>query len=268
MVRKKASRRPALVPGVVAAAVVAVAAVGAYAQERVEAGAQEGVVFAGQVVDTYVGEPVEGALVVMPETRRPDGSTIAGMTDGAGRFSIAGVPRGPSLVSVSRIGYADLEQVLDVQDDQFVEVALIPKPLVLEGIRVYVDRLDRRLRSVPYAADTFKEVDLRFAPDLNVADYLDSRPNFAFVPCFDGASGGVFTRQRNCIRARGVTPQRPKIFIDDSPAFGGVQELVTIPTTEVYRVEVIRGCPQIRVYTISYTEGTASRPAPLLPIVC
>lgn len=252
---------PVVVAATVVAAIVATSA-------AVEAGAQEQVVFAGQVVDTYLGQPVSGALIVLPDARKPDGSTIAGVTDESGRFSISDVPTGPSEVAVSRLGYAELAQVLDIQDGLFVEVALIPKPLVLEGIEVYVDRLESRLRSVPFSSNTHTETDLRFSPDLNVADYLDSRPGFSFVPCFDGASGSVFTRQRDCIRTRGVTPQRPKVFIDDAPAFGGVQELATLPTTEVYRVEVIRGCAQIRVYTIAYSEGTASNPRPLLPIVC
>ena len=247
--------------GVAAAVAATSAAAGAGA-------AQEQVVFAGEVVDTYRGQPVEGALIVLPETRRPDGSKLTGIADASGRFSISGVPVGPSRVSVSRIGYADLVQVLDVRDGQFVEIALIPKPVVLEGIEVYVDRLESRLRSLPFSTATFAEADLRFSPDLNVAQYLDSRPGFEFVPCITGASGPVFARARGCIRTRGVTPQRPRVFIDDAPAFGGVQELASLPTTEVYRVDVIRGCGQIRVYTIAYTEGTASHPRPLLPIVC
>ncbi len=230
--------------------------------------AQAPVVFAGQIVDTYRGEPVEGAVVVLPETRRVDGSTVTGVSDASGRFSIPDVPAGPSLVSVARLGYADLEQVLDIREGQFVEVALIPKPVVLEGIEVYVDRLESRLRSLPFAASTYPQAELRFAPDMSVAEYLNSRPGFEFVPCFVGASGPVFAQGRDCMRTRGVTPQRPRIFIDDAPAFGGVQELASLPTTEVYRVEVIRGCGQIRVYTISYAEGSASRLRPLLPIVC
>ena len=244
------------------------AVAGLLASAAVRAEAQEPVVFMGQVVDTYLGQPVEGALVVLPETRRADGSVVTGVADASGRFHITGVPAGPSIVSVARIGYADLEQVLDIQEGQFVEVALIPKPLVLEGIEVYVDRLESRLRGVPFAANTYPEAELRFAPDMSVADYLASRPNFEFVPCFVGASGPVFARGRECIRTRGVTPQRPKIFIDDAPAFGGVPELASLPTSEVYRVEVIRGCGQIRVYTVSYAEGRASRSRPLLPIVC
>lgn len=230
---------------------------------------QAGVGFAGKVVDTYQGAPVAGAVVQLPEARRADGSAFAAVTDDGGRFVIEDAPAGPNAVEISRIGYAPLVQVLDIQDGQFVEAALIPKPVVLEGIEVYVDRLESRLRSLPFGASTFDETALRFAPDLNVADYLASQPGFEFVPCFQGSSdGALFTRRRDCIRTRGTTPQRPRVFLDDAPAFGGVQELATLPTTEIYRVEVIRGCGQIRVYTLSYAEGRASRQRPLLPIVC
>lgn len=260
-------RRWRLAP-VAAALALLSATAGARAASAQDAG-EAGVGFAGQVVDTFRGDPVVGAVVSLPDSRRPDGSAFADVTDDAGRFRIAGAPPGPNRVEISRIGYAPLIQVLDIRDGQIVEAALIPKPVVLEGIDVYVDRLQSRLRSLPFAASTFDETALRFAPDLNVADYLNSQPGFEFVPCFTGSSeGSLFSRRRDCIRTRGTTPQRPRVFLDDAPAFGGVQELATLPTTEVYRVEVIRGCGQIRVYTLSYAEGRASRQRPLLPVVC
>ncbi|MDE2781746.1 MAG: carboxypeptidase regulatory-like domain-containing protein [Gemmatimonadota bacterium] len=237
------------------------------AEARAQAGAAA--TFAGQVIDTYWGEPVEGAVVRLTETLRPDGSRIVGITGADGRFRIAGVPPGPSQVSVTRIGYADLYQVLDIRDGQFTEVVLIPKPVVLEGLEVYVDRLETRLRELPYVTNTWSEPELKSAPDLNVAEYLHSQPAFEFVPCFEDNSGtSIFGQRLNCIRTRGTMAQRPRIYIDDAPAFGGVEELASLPTTAIYRVEVIRGCGQIRVYTNTYVEGTAVRQRPLLPIVC
>jgi len=236
-----------------------------------EAAAQGGgfVAFEGQVIDTYWGAPVEGAVVRLTETVREDGSPIVGVTDAQGRFSIPAVPEGPSQVLVSRIGYADLVQVLDIRLDQFIEVVMIPKPVVLEGIEVYVDRLETRLRELPYVTSTYGEIALRSAPDLNVADYLHSQPAFEFVPCFEGnTQPSIFGPRLDCMRTRGTMPQRPSVFIDDAPAFGGVGELSTIPTSAVYRVEVIRGCGQIRVYTNTYVEGTAVQPRPLIPIIC
>ena len=255
--------------GLVAVTVTAALAGGGAPGASAQAGSLAPVTFSGQIIDTYWGEPVEGAVVRLTGTRRPDGSIITGATDEEGRFSIPDVPPGPSEVTVSRIGYADLIQVLDIREGQFVEVAVIPKPVVLEGIEVYVDRLSTRLRQLPYLTNTFDEVALKFAPDLNVAQYLNSQPGFEFVPCFEDNSGtGLFNQRRDCIRGRGAIPQRPRIFIDDAPAFGGVPELATLPTTAVYRVEVIRGCGQIRIYTVTYVEGTAIRGRPLLPIIC
>ena len=254
-----------LFPVATLAVLIGGAGAGAVAQQ----GSLAPVTFQGQVIDTYWGEPVEGAVVRLEGTRRPDGSLILGATDESGNFSIAEVPPGPSQVSVSRIGYADLIQVLDIREGQFIEVAVIPKPVVLEGIEVYVDRLETRIRELPYLTNTYSEVALKFAPDLSVAQYLDSQPGFEFVPCFEDYSGtGIFTQRRNCMRGRGATPQRPRIFIDDAPAFGGVPELASLPTTAIYRVEVIRGCGQIRIYTNTYVEGTVTRPRPLTPIVC
>lgn len=233
-------------------------------------GALAAVSFTGRVVDTYWGRPVEGAVLRLRGMIRPDSTVIVGVSDAAGHFNIERVPPGPSEVLVTRIGYADLVQVLDIQAGQFIEVAVIPKPVVLEGIEVYVDRLEARVRSLPHIVDTYEERVLRAAPDLNVARYLDSQPGFAFVPCFEGAasSSGAVRPARDCMRTRGTLAERPRIFIDDAPAFGGVQELATLPTTEVYRVEVIRGCAQIRIYTVTYTEETAVRRRPLVSIIC
>ncbi len=229
----------------------------------------EGVVFAGRVIDNWWGNPVEGAVVRLEETRRPDGSQIFGITDAGGDFRIPRVPLGPSRVSVSRLGYADLFQVLDIQADQFIDVVMIPKPVVLEGIDVYVDRLESRLRGVPYLTDRYVETELRSSPDLNLAEFLDSRAGFEFVPCFEDNSGaGLFRQARNCLRLRGAMPRRPSIYIDDAPAFGGVPELAGFPATQIYRVEVIRGCGQIRVYTRAYVEGVVTTPRPLIPILC
>lgn len=256
-------------PSAGAVAAIAAAVFGAAPPASAQAASTSPVTFAGEVVDTYRGEPVEGAVVRLEGTRRPDGSIILGVTGETGRFSIADVPPGPSPVLVSRIGYADLVQVLDIREGQFVEIAVIPKPIVLEGIEVYVDRLTTRLRELPYLTNTYGEDALRFAPDFNVAQFLHSQPGFEFVPCFeDLSSTSPFTQRRDCMRTRGTTPQRTRVFVDDAPAFGGVQELATLPTSEVYRVEVIRGCGQIRVYTVTYVEGIAVRPQRLIPIVC
>lgn len=227
------------------------------------------VLLSGQVVDTWLGKPVAGALILLPGTRRRDGSAITGATDWQGRFAIEGVPPGPSHVRVSRLGYVDLAQTLDIQAGQDVEIAVVPKPVLLEGIEVYVDRLAERIAELPYMASTFAEAAIRLAPDLDVASFLDSQPGFEFVPCFDmGSDAGLFTRSRDCIRTRGAVVQRPRIYVDDAPAFGGVRELATLPATETYRIEVVRGCAQIRVYTVSYVEGAVARPGALVPIVC
>ncbi len=265
-----AGRRPmSALPCAGAVAGIVAAAFGGVPPATAQAGSTSPVTFAGEVVDTYRGEPVEGAVVRLEGTRRLDGSIILGVTGENGRFSISDVPPGPSPVLVSRIGYADLIQVLDIREGQFIEIAVIPKPIVLEGIEVFVDRLTTRLRELPYLTNAYGEEALRFAPDFNVAQFLHSQPAFEFVPCFEDLSTtSPFTQRRDCIRTRGTTPQRPRVFVDDAPAFGGVQELATLPTSEVYRVEVIRGCGQIRVYTVTYVEGIAVRPQPLIPIVC
>ncbi len=231
--------------------------------------ADQPVVFGGHVIDTFAGRPVVGAVVRLTETLRRDGSAIVGLTDDEGRFAIAGVPPGPSHVLVSRFGYVDLAQVLDIRAGQTIEVAVVPKPVLLEGIVVYVDRLGERLAELPYSARAFAEEEIKLAPDLDVAAFLSSQPGFEFVPCFEaGANTGVFNRSRDCIRTRGSVVQRPRIYVDDAPAFGGVRDLATLPTTEIYRIEVIRGCAQIRVYTLPYVENAAARPRSLVPIVC
>ncbi|MGI9628130.1 MAG: carboxypeptidase regulatory-like domain-containing protein [Longimicrobiales bacterium] len=228
------------------------------------------VTFAGKVVDTYWTDPVAQALVRLDGTVRADGTAIWGTTNDDGNFQIEGVPPGLSRVTVVRMGYADLIQVVDIREGQFLDIAMIPKPVVLEGIEVYVDRLESRIRELPYTASTFDEIALKLSPTLDVASYLEDQPAIAFVPCFENNSGTeVFQQRRDCMRARGTQPRRPSVYIDDAPAFGGLGELSSIPTGQVYRVEVIRGCGQIRVYTTHFVENVVTQaPRPLLPIIC
>lgn len=227
------------------------------------------VAFAGHVIDTYWGNPVVGAVVRLEGTVRSDGSPIWGTTNDEGRFRIPEVPPGRSRVTITRLGYADMAQVVDIQKDQYLEIVVIPKPVVLEGIDVYVDRLESRLASLPFTVTTYDEIAIQSSPTMDVATYLSDQPNLDFVPCFENGGAGVQFRQaRDCMRARGTVPKRPRIFLDDAPLFGGVQELASMPTIEMYRIDVIRGCAQIRIYTRHYVENVARNPMALLPIIC
>ncbi len=230
-------------------------------------GSGQSVDFAGRVVDTWLGEPVPGAVIRLLDRARENGARIAGVSGEDGAFRISDLRPGPADVVVSRLGYVDLAQVLDIQGGQVIEIALIPKPVVLAGIEVYADRLQARLDRLPFVTRTYLETELGLSPELSVAEFLHSQPGVSFVPCFEGTRSNAFSQPLNCVRNRGAAVQ-PRIFIDDAPAFGGVSELATLPTTEIYRVEFIQGCAQIRVYTNSYVEGTVTRRRVLLPVIC
>lgn len=215
-----------------------------------------GVVFAGRVIDTYWTEPVVNAVVLIEATGQ------WALTDPEGEFRIPGVAPGFYHVVVSRIGFADLAQTVDIKGGEFIEVAMLPKPVVLDGIEVTIDALESRARELPYLVTAFTDVQLQVT-GLDAASFLQTQPAINFVPCFDGQ-----TRLNECVRARGPLPRRVRVFIDDMPTPSGITLMGEIPAREFYRIEFVRGCGMIRAYTKMFMENLAQHPRPLLPIIC
>jgi hypothetical protein len=207
----------------------------------------------GTVVDARSGAPLSGATVRFINLRR------SAATDEAGRFEFRNLPAGEQTVAIQSIGYEAVTELWEIGRDgaghQTMIVELDPQPIVLEGLRVQVDRLERRRRALGVSARVLERDALLGAPGQNALGALTSRMGIMVVPC---RRQGPFSGGRDCVLVRGTTTP-PAVFIDERHAMGGLEELTSYLTHEIYRIEAIGGGRHIRVYTNFFMESIASQ---------
>ncbi len=216
----------------------------------------------GQVIEFETGTPVGQVLIEVLGT--PGGV----LSDSFGRFVLPPETSGRVRLNASRLGYVDVVRELDLGGDAFLTITMRPKPVLIEGIRVRLDRLERRSRSTPYSSTAFVERELRMSPAWDAADFIARRdPSFRLVPC---QGEPFFDRQLfpgNCVLSRGRAATL-QVFVDEWETVGGLEELRSYSVRDLYRVELYRSCAQIWVYTRWFMEDVARARSALRPIVC
>ncbi len=216
----------------------------------------------GQVIELETGTPIAEVLIEVLGTR---GGTLS---DSLGRFVLPRETSGRVRLNASRLGYVDVVRELDVWGGVFVTITMRPRPLLIEGIKVRLDRLERRNNATPYASSAYVERELRTSPARDAADFLARRdPSFRFIPCPGelDLDKEVFPGTCVLIRNRPVTL---KIFVDEWETVGGLEELRSYDMRDLYRVELYPHCAQIWVYTRWFMEDVARARSALRPIVC
>ena len=206
----------------------------------------------GTLVDANTGSPLVGALVWSG-----DRSTL---TDEAGRFALSGMRPGHGTVSFEQLGYTpiSLSQVYG-PDDPPLQVELEPQPVVLEGLTVMADRLKARREATGVAVRVLDQDDMR----REVGDGLDllrRRGGMGLTACRSRRSLSAW-----CVYSRGRIVE-PTLYIDDRPAFAGVEVLMLYQPAELYAVEIYRGGQHVRVYTRQYMQTIAMHPRPAPPL--
>jgi hypothetical protein len=84
----------------------------------------------GRVTAGSTEAPLIGATV------RVEGTALETQTDRSGAFSLPEVPAGRRVLRISHLGYADLENVIDLQPGETVEVLTAMVPQVFTSIEV------------------------------------------------------------------------------------------------------------------------------------
>ncbi len=215
----------------------------------------------GVILDALTGTRLEGARVQLVDVR---GGTL---TDSLGGFELPGVPVGIRTVTVDHYGFEGLEVVLRVTPDmEPVVVELDPRPVMLEGFEVVTDRLaemERRLRSRRRATATsiraFDLERLTRSASGDMLEFLRFESMLHMSPCGRGGYADL------CVLRRGRL-STPRVYIDEAPAVGGLDQLATYRPSELYLVEVYGRGLQIRAYTHNFMERMARRPMALIPI--
>lgn len=201
----------------------------------------------GQVTEVDSGPPVAGALV---EVASIGARAVA---DSAGRFALR-LPAGTHVFTFSRLGYASLREEVEVQDGDQLNVALLRRPVVLEGLQVSADLLEQRRHRVVAASRVLDRDQITIGGYTNAAQAAMYRFGLA-LGC--GGSCAVVRGRRQGLR----------VYINDFRAHEGLDALVAYPTSEIYRMEWFPSAAMIRAYTLSYAEDVGRNGRPLDPIV-
>ena len=251
---RPAARPPLLLP-LVLAALAAPPASGQAAPSAEEA------TLRGRVVDARSGRPLAGARVAWEHARRP------ALTDTAGRFVFEGLDPEPGIVTVDHYGYGTrVWRARAAAGSDVGDLALEPDPLLLEGVTVVTDRLaevERMIRNrrnaVPFAVRALDQDRLVSTGARDVADFLTSGAGLHPARCPSRSLG------TGCIWRRGRAVE-PRVYIDEMPVIGGLEQLASYQTHELYLLEVYAAGSEIRAYTHQFMERMVRRPRRLFPI--
>ena len=208
----------------------------------------------GRVIDAVTGAAVEGAVVELRETRRKAAA------DSSGAFTLRAVTPGMHHWVISRLGYAEWEEDMEVEDGDELTIRLLPRPQVLEGITVVASQLAVRRNSAGVTVHAIErnEIKLSGAPD--VAGRVRNRFGLAGVPC-----GGVAQGAKTCAWVRGeLVPVT--VFVDERRALGGLDDLTLYLPQEIYSIEAYYGGSMVRVITDTFAARLARGEVYLLPL--
>ncbi len=209
------------------------------------------VVIRGRVVDG-AGLPIPAALVGVALSNQ------AVMADSVGRFALPVGRPGRYRLAVEQLGYSPTEVWVEPEDiHRPLIIALARDPILLEGLEVAVDRLERRRRFYPGIVRVVEQGELA-ATAANTAYDVLRRTIPSLRPCINQVWS-------ECVVRRGSV-QPLTLCIDERPAWGGRDELETYTAAELYLVEVYDMGRAARLYTRWYVDNMMKRPRPLVPI--
>lgn len=222
--------------------------------------AQDGIRVQGHVLHDLTGQPVEGAVVTV------EGRSGGTVTDSTGAFEFDGLPSALLRFRIQRLGFWPTVVPVELSRSTSLLFRISANPIVAERIEVVIDVLEGRRNALPYAVRTFGPE--RIAPHLalDLETFLRRRAGLHLVPCRTSAFGGSVPGLPECLSGRGRT-NPVRVWIDDSPAPGGLDFTIGYDMTEVHSIEVVSGCGMIRVYSWRFMNSVASGLRRLYPVL-
>jgi Carboxypeptidase regulatory-like domain len=230
--------QPALWIVLLAFVAVALAARDVRAQER--SGSRD-FDLVGTVVDP-AGAPLVGAFVAI------SGDDWGSLTDEHGRFRLPHMMPGPVSLTAEELGYETLAGRWVAEEGRPLELRMTPKPILLAGLRVVTDRLQRRRLATTVSVQAFGRAALATAPQATMMEFVRSRMGLWTEPC--NGIGSI------CVYSRGRFVE-PRVYVDEVPILGGMDYLETYRPSDLYMVEVYAFGREIRAYTNGFMEQAA-----------
>ena len=216
----------------------------------------------GVVYDVLSGTALTGAVVSL---ENGDNGVV---TDAQGIFLMEDVEAGPHVFVATQFGYEKraIARAVAAESGQMIEVALTPRPFMLQGITAIAEnitemekRIRFRRRASEVSSRAYDRQQLARALSGTPLDFLFQRTLVRLVPCPPG------TMNSRCVWRRGRAVD-PSVYVDEIPAFGGLDELESYAISDIYLMEVYSLGTQIRVYTNQFMERMARRPVMLIPL--
>lgn len=207
----------------------------------------------GRVVETPSGLPVPYATVRVVGW----GETS---TNDVGAFRLPRLAPGEHLVEIERFGWVPSERRISVYRDTSVTAELQIDSVAWGLLRVQVEKLQDRIRSIGYPARTIETDEIRRSRIGDALELLKGRGGVTLVRC----PGGV---QPWCVRRGARPPVEPEVFIDDRRVHCGLEVLSRFPVAAIARVEIIRSGDAVRVYSTWFMERMSAGRVGLQPIL-
>lgn len=215
----------------------------------------------GQVIDGETGEPLGGATVFIDELGT--GATA----DLEGGFVLEDISAGTYTLTISFVGYDELERQVEIQAGEVteIEVELMPEALGLDEVIVTGQAGDTRRREMGSSIASIGAEDFEGAAIQSASQMLQGRAAGMTVE-----AGGGKVGQAHRINLRGVSSitqgNQPVIYIDgvrmDNSQASGVWTggqswtgLDDINPNDIERIEVIRGASAATLYGTEASAG-------------
>lgn len=205
----------------------------------------------GEVLDARSGEPVSGAVVTLPD------AGARAVTDAEGRFQLRRVTEGEQRVLVSRVGYTDWEETAELSDGGTLAVRLDSDPVVLEAVRVTIDRLEQRRRAYAGRITVLDQREIAVSAASSALELVLYRALDGATLC---GAGSV------CVHARSARNEPVRLVIDDHvlPGTAGTESLLrSYHPSQIHTVETLEGGRTVRIYTNWYIESVRGPLPPL-----
>ncbi|MDE2653916.1 MAG: carboxypeptidase-like regulatory domain-containing protein [Gemmatimonadota bacterium] len=227
----------------------------------------------GFVVDAGTESPLASVLVSVESPDR------ASLTTDNGRFLLCDIGPGERVLTASRLGYDTLRiRIGPNPSGEPLRLRLEPDPIILEGLEIVTDRFERRRRAGSGRVRTYDQEALAGSNYGSAADFVDFQAGVVTVACPIGNSVSHSTNRlmlridrmgvaTTCVNDRGRIVS-PRVYLDESPLLGGWTALESVPTSQLYMVEVCGRGTQIRAYTHRFMERAARTRLSLSPFWC
>lgn len=213
----------------------------------------------GEVRDFASERPIPDIAVKIVELARVQ------VTDGNGFFAFDSLPQGRWTFEASGLGYETNREASEVKPRSILLIRLEKDPVQLQGLHVTVTQgLARRRMAAPSRVVPWDRAELDRVISSDIGSFIRREGVAEWTTC-----GGEFSANDlpNCFIYRGL-PVRLQVFVDDEPVpiAEGTSRLWAYDARDLWSVEFLRDCGQLRIYTGMFMEAVESGRVRLAPL--